>query len=120
METRLETLPQMGKVSVTIQIAADMNYTADAARRLVGRFAANEISYLLRAGEASLMLSERMYWRVPLMLALPTTGVLGEVGAIEVDVETGQLTVTPELLAKINRHAEQLVAEHIPVAGSAS
>ncbi|MFP4394120.1 MAG: hypothetical protein ACLFTI_02565 [Anaerolineales bacterium] len=118
MEASVESLPQMGKVSVTIEVAAEMRYSAEAARRLAGRFAANEISYLLRAGEPTLLLAQRMCWRVPLVLALPTTGPLDEVGAIDVDVETGQLTITPDLIEDITRHAERLVAEHTAPAGA--
>jgi hypothetical protein len=112
MQAKIESLPHMGRVSVTIQVAAEMRYPADAARRLAGRFAANEISHLLRTGEPVLILKQRMYWHVPLILAFPTTGPLGEVGAINVDVETGQLSVTPDVIADITRHAERLAAEH--------
>lgn len=111
MQTKLEGLPQMGKVSVTINVAAEMRYSADAARQRPARFAANEIGYLLRAGDPALILTQRIYWRVPLLLALPTTGPLGEVGAIDVDVETGQLHVTPDLIAEITHRAERLAAD---------
>ena len=51
MKATLEKIPQTGKLSLTIEVSADINYSADAARRLVGRFIANEISYLLRCAD---------------------------------------------------------------------
>lgn len=90
MEATLEQIPRTGKVDLTIQVSATINYSAEVARRLAGRFVANEIGYLLRCGDPKLVVSERLYWRVPIILALPTTGPIGTVGTIDVDVETGQ------------------------------
>ena len=91
---------------------AQFNYSAPAAQRRVNRFVADEIGYLLRGGEPTLVVSERMLWRVPILLALPTTGPLGEVGNIDVDVETGQIAATTEQIAAISRHAEDLANAH--------
>ena len=112
MEAILEQVPRIGKVDLTIQVSTTINYSAEAARRSVGRFVANEISYLFRCGDPGLVVSERLYWRVPVTLAFPTTGPVGTVGTIDVDVETGQLSVTPEQIADITRHAESLAAAH--------
>ena len=56
----------------------------------------------------TLVLDEHIYWRVPVILSLTSRGDVGEVGAIEVDVETGQLHVTPQLIMEINSRAEGL------------
>jgi hypothetical protein len=55
-----------------------------------------------------LIVGERIRWRVPVWLSLPPTGDLGEVGTIEVDVETGQLEITEVLLQKLTLRAEEL------------
>lgn len=68
------------------------------------------ISYLLRAGEPNLVLGQRLYWRVPIELALPDRGVVGVAGTLDIDVETGQILATPEAIAEITRHAERLAA----------
>ncbi len=112
METTLEQIPRTGKVDLVIQVSAAINYSADAARRLAGRFVANEIGYLLRCDDPELVVSERLYWRVPVVLALPTTGPVGTVGTIDVDVESGQLFVTPEQIIEITRHAESLATAY--------
>lgn len=56
-------------MQVTIQTSADLNFSALAARRLVGRFVADEIGYLLRSDPPNLVIAERIYWRVPVILA---------------------------------------------------
>jgi hypothetical protein len=93
-------------------VQADVNYSAYAARRKVSRFVADEISYLMRGGEPTLAIAERICWRVPVLLTLPPQGPVGTVGTIDVDVETGQLYITPELVTEITQRAEYLAACH--------
>jgi len=87
-----------------------MNFSATAARRRVGRFVADEISYLMRSGQPSLVIADRIYWRVPVVLTFPGHGSVGSVGAIDMDVETGQLRVTPKLIAEMQQRATDLAA----------
>ena len=107
MEAVIEAIPQTGDIRLTLEISARQNFSAKAAQKTVGRFVADEISYLLRVGEPKLVLSQRLYWRVPIELALPDRGVVGAVGALDVDVETGQILATPDAIAGITRHAER-------------
>lgn len=85
------------------------NVSAKSAQKIVGRFVADEISYLLRAGEPDLVPSKRVYWRVPIELAFPDQGIVGAVGTLDVDVETGQIVATPKDIAEITHHTERLV-----------
>ena len=65
----------------------------------------------MRAGEPALIVGDdRLRWRVPVILSLTSRGDVGEVGAIDVDVETGQMHVTPQLVAEIETRAEALAA----------
>ncbi len=116
METVIEQLPQTGHLQITIQASANLNYSARAARRLAGRFVADEIGYLLRSNEPVLIVADSIRWRVPISLAWPDQGDMGVVGTLDVDVETGQLFVTPEQIAEMIRHAEDLAAHHSPAA----
>jgi len=120
MEAVVEQIPQTGTIQFTIQISAQHNYSAKAARRMVRRFVADEIGYLLRAGEPTLVIGEQICWRVPVMLALPNAGPVGTVGSIRVDVETGQLLVTPDEILEIGRHARDLAVHYPTPASSAS
>lgn len=108
MEALLEQLPQMGNIQLTIQVTADFNYSAQAAQRLARRFAADEISYLLRVGEPTLVAGERIAWRIPIVLALPSHGPVGQVGMIDVDVEHGRIQVTADQIEQIRLRAQEL------------
>jgi hypothetical protein len=108
MATLVESLPKAGRLEVDIKVSADINISAYAARQKVNSFVLSEISYMMHAGDPVLVLEERICWRVPVILSLTSRGDVGEVGTIDIDVETGQLHVTPQLIAEINARAEGL------------
>lgn len=109
MGIKVESLAsQSGQLSINIQLSATVNVTAFSARQKVAGFVADEISTNMHAGEPTLVVGERICWRVPIILSMPPVGDRGEVGAIDVDVATGQLRVTPELIREIEQRAEYL------------
>ena len=108
MMSLIESLPKTGRLEVDIKVTADVNVSAYAARQKVDTFVLSDVSYMMHAGEPTLVLAERICWRVPVVLSLTSRGDVGEVGAIDVDVETGQMHVTPKLIAEINARAEGL------------
>lgn len=110
MEAVIEAIPQTGDIRLTIEVSARQNFSPKSAQKLVRRFVADEISYLLRAGEPDLVVGQQLCWRVPVQLAFPNQDTVGTVGTIDVNVETGQMLVTPETIAEITRHAERLAA----------
>ena len=91
-----------------IQVTANFNYSAQAAQRIARRFVADEISYMLRVGDPTLVAGERILWRVPIILALPTYGSVGQVGAVDVDVESGRLQLTSEQIELMRARAQEL------------
>ena len=109
MSVRVESLaPNSGQLSISIELSATVNVTAFSARQKVTGFVADEISTNMHAAEPTLIVGDRICWRVPVILSMPPTGDLGEVGTIDVDVETGQLQLTPNLIQEIERRAEYL------------
>lgn len=88
------------------------------ARRKVSRFVLDEISYLMGGEQPALVNTERMYWRVPVVLTYPTQGTVGTVGTIDVDVETGALMTTPALIEEFKRNAQELAARSTSQAAS--
>jgi hypothetical protein len=118
METTFEQIPQSGQVALTIHVSAPINFSAAAAQRIVSRFVANEIAYLLRAGEPSLVVSEQIAWRVPVVLALPHKGEVGQVGSIDVSVETGAFHISPKQIQEIMENATDRAARYSSTAGS--
>jgi len=116
MDAQLETLtlPRSGRVEVNINLSADVHVTATTARRHVSRLVVSELGNLLYGGEPSLVIGERMCWRVPVILAYPDTGPVGQAGALDVDVETGEVLVTPEQLTEIANYAHYLAQRTSP------
>jgi hypothetical protein len=112
VNTVIEQIPQMGDITLTIQITAQFNYSAVVAKRMVSRFVTDEISYMLRALDPVLVAAERIVWRVPIALAFPNVGVLGQVGTVDVDVENGRLLLTPPQVESIRNTALGLAARH--------
>jgi hypothetical protein len=89
-----------------------MNISTFAARQKVNGFVLSEISYLMHAGEPTLIVDDRIYWRVPVILSQTSKGDIGEVGSIDVDVETGQLLLSPKQLSEIEARAENLISRY--------
>jgi hypothetical protein len=108
MASLIESLPQTGRLEIDIKVTADVNVSAYAARQKVNGFVLSDISYMMHAGDPTLVLGERICWRVPVILSLTSRGDVGEVGTLDVDIETGQIHVTPQLIAEINTRAEGL------------
>jgi hypothetical protein len=95
-------------MEVDIKVTADVNISAYVAKQKVNSFVLSHISYMMHAGEPLLVLDECICWCVPVILSLTSKGDVGEVGKIDVDVETGQMYITPQLVTEINAHAEGL------------
>ncbi len=113
MEAVIEQIPQTGEIQLTIQITARFNYSAAAAQGLVRRFVADEISYLLRVGEPALVTAERIVWRVPVLLAYPGSGRVGQVGTVDVDVEDGRILLSSEQIEAIRSTALEIPSHYI-------
>ncbi|MBN1876596.1 MAG: hypothetical protein JXA33_20390 [Anaerolineae bacterium] len=108
-----EMLPQLEstQVDITIHISTKLNVTQASARRKVNVFVLSEIGTGLGGGDPTLAVDkERLCWRVPIILALPTVGNLGQVGEIDVDAQTGEILADTELIQTIAHHAERLFA----------
>lgn len=110
MSVTLEKLnvPQSGHLDIDIRLSADVQISAFVARQKVNRFLLTEVGNLLHAGEPSLALADKIYWRVPVLFSLPSVGQVGQVGEIDVDIESGQVMVEPSLVQRISRNAELL------------
>lgn len=107
MNVNLERLvPPAGQLSIDIRVSTSINVTAFSARQKVTGFVVDEISTNMHGGEPSLAVRDRVYWSVPVILSLPPTGDLGEVGVVDVDVETGQLVINTALIQEIMRRGE--------------
>ncbi len=110
MTVNVESLPAQGRLELEIKVTADVNVSAFSARQKVNSFVLSDISYMMHAGEPQLVIGDRICWRVPVILSSTSRGDMGEVGAISVDVETGQMNVSPQLIQEIGHRAEGLAS----------
>ena len=110
MTVVVHEFPRQGRLEVDVKVTVDVNVSAFSARQKVNTFVHNEISYMMHAGNPTLILADRVLWRVPVLLSQTSRGDIGQVGQIDVDVETGQMLVTPQLQAEIETRAAALVA----------
>jgi hypothetical protein len=73
MQVDIEKLPSgQGRLSVHVEVAVDMNVSAFVARRKVTGFVVDEISAQMHGMEPTLVVGERIRWRVPVCLSLPS------------------------------------------------
>jgi len=97
--------------SVRLQIVPSrVQVSAETARRKVNRFLLDQVSYLLGAGYPELAKEIHLVWRVPVVLAYPDRGVVGQVGTIDVNAETGDTLTPPHVVETIQINAKALAA----------
>lgn len=97
-----------GNWKVIADSSPHVQVTAAYARRKVNRLMLDCVSYLLLAGEPTLIQADRWYWRVPIDLTFPSLGRVGCVGEIDVDATSGQVKFTTEALAQIAQTSDHL------------
>jgi hypothetical protein len=100
--------PQSGHLEIEIKLTADVRVSSFVAKQKVNYFLATEVGNLLHAGEPALTVADKIYWRVPVLFSLPSAGQLGQVGQVDVDVETGEVKTEPALVERISHNATQL------------
>jgi hypothetical protein len=99
-------IPEKGRVELSVSF--EINVTALEARRKVSRWLYENVSMLIDADLPTLVVGERVVWRVPAYLSFPDVGRAGNVGTIDVDVITGKMDNTPERKAEIEHCAEEV------------
>lgn len=100
--------PESGEFSLNIQRTFNIQVTQDEAQGAVMRYITLHLSSQLSSHAPVLFVADRAYWRVPVHLTFPSQGNVGEVGAIDVDVENGELLLTDEIIEGIETCADYL------------
>lgn len=109
-----EIIPALSasQVDVTIHISSKLNITAFSARQKVAGLALSRIGTGIGADEPELLVSRsRLLWRVPLFLCLPQLGRLGDIGAIDIDAQTGEVLADETSIENLTRSARNLVPD---------
>ena len=104
------------QTEVELRLNARLNITAYTAQRKVNVLLLDEVGNLLFTRDPYLVMAERLLWRVPIEVALPTTGPLGEVGVLDVDAQSGEILYTEKLLDQIAEQANALAGRAVSAA----
>ncbi len=81
------------------------------ARRKVSVFVGNQIADLMSGENPDLIWQKNeAYWRVPVVLSSISLGRTGQVGFIDVNVETGELQITEQITQRIEENAQRFAA----------
>ena len=106
-------IPQHRKVQIRLEVEAECNITPFVARQKVNRFLLLSVGNLLMADEPSLDIStDALWWRVPIVYALPDRGIIGKVGELYVDADNGQISLEESTPVEIlTANAEHLYSE---------
>ena len=102
------SLPVPAEVKVELSLTAQVNVTDLTAQRKVSKLLLDHVGNLLYGERPSLVVGRRLLWRVPVWLALPTTGPLGQVGTLDVDAQTGEVLSTQQILEEIAERGDEL------------
>ena len=103
-----EGLQDTQELNIQVSISTTVNLDPKTARRQVTAWLVSEVGNMLIGGPPQLVISHKTVWRVPVMLTSSEVGPVGEVGAVEVDAESGELLVSDQLKAQILDNVKRL------------
>jgi hypothetical protein len=106
------TLPEKGRVEVNLSF--EIKVTAEEAQGKVTRWLRDEVSMLIYEEKPDLVFRQHPLWLVPAVIAFPSTGPAGNVGAIEVDAETGEMNNSLECKTEIETRADGIAKNFLP------
>jgi len=86
-----------------------INITAFIARQKVSGYIGDQISHLMGGGSPTLILADStLVWRVPIVLTMPSQGVVGVVGFLDVNARTGSLIIPPHFIEQVEARAREI------------
>ena len=108
------TVPDKGTFELNINRSIEIQVTAEEARRKVKKWLIDEISYMMTAELPAFVFGEKVVWRVPAIFTAAHIGHVGTAGEVDVDVQTGEMHITPEIKEAILRGVDHLAANMPP------
>jgi len=109
-----DLLPQIraAQMDIQVHVSVTLNITPFVARQKVGGLVLSEVGTGIGADEPTLVLSnKRVVWRVPVFLALPGLGRLGQVGEVDVDAQTGEVLADQPTLNRMIDNANRFAPD---------
>lgn len=97
-------------LDIQIAVEATVNVDAQTARKRVTGWLLDEVGNMLVAGTPRLIIGKKTTWRVPALLTSSQHGLIGEVGEIDVDAETGTPLADDKLRERILNNVQSTVS----------
>ena len=107
-------LPAQAKIKVELSITSEINITGYTAQRKVSKLLLDEVANLLYGERPNLVVGQRLLWRVPVWLGLPSLGPVGQVGVLDVDAQTGEILFTQDILTEMLERGNALARRATP------
>ena len=111
------TIPDQTEVKIELTLTSKVNFTAVSAQRRVSKLMLDRVGSLLYGERPNLVAGERLVWRVPIWLGLPSIGPVEQVGTLDVDTHTGEILFTQDILEKIKERGNDLAKRATSEAG---
>jgi hypothetical protein len=108
------TIPEKGTLEVDFQRRVEIIITAEQARQRASFWLTDQVSYMMGAETPDLVIGDQAVWRVPVLISYPQVGKLGNIGTIDVDVQTGELAITRKLQAELEQRGMEIVERLVP------
>ena len=112
----MHTQPAFNLYLETLPVMLSINVDATAARRRVSGWIVSQVSTSCMADTpdlvATLTPQSSAYWRIPVVFVEQGLGVLGQVGVVHVNAQTGEIDATPEMAELFFSNAVKLSSEH--------
>jgi hypothetical protein len=109
-------LEDVQNLKVNITVVATVNVDAKTARRKVTEWLVSEVGNMLIGGMPRLVISSQTIWRVPVTLTSSVRQRQDEVGAVDVNAESGDLLINDQLSEQIINNVQHFAGStSIPV-----
>lgn len=97
MEKSIEITPPMfptqAEVDYTIQVRFRFNITPFVAQQKVNAYLLLNVGQMLSAGEPTLLINQRAFWKVPIFVAFPALKRREYLGELVLDAESGSIVL---------------------------
>lgn len=103
------TQTEDGNLHIETHFVHNVPVSFATARRRANNFLAGFVTLTAVAGEPALVVGDKLVWRVPAGLHLPKLGLVGTIGFVDVDAETGiVLQPSPEQINQMQNLAHAI------------
>ncbi len=96
------------QLDITVTVSATIEVDAVTAQRRAAAWLVTDLGNLLPGDSPALVIGQRPVWRVPVLLTSPSRGVIGPVGSVDVDAQSGEVLAGPQLTRDLLANARQL------------